>query len=253
MFISGTDVELLVHAFGSGPRTLVTHGGWVGSGELWLPVVEGLPSSWRTVIYDHRGTGATISRAPRITFDQLVDDLLLVLDRLNIRTCIVAGESAGTMVVLEAAIRQPQRFEGMVLVGSRISGQPTPQTERILQGCRMDFPSTMSAFVDACVPEEECVAERAWGKKIVMRSTPKDAIELLTCLEGLDFQARLKSINIPTLVLHGSRDVISPLKNAELVVGALPQAELVIADGAGHVPTITRPQGVADQILAKFN
>jgi pimeloyl-ACP methyl ester carboxylesterase len=37
------------------------------------------------------------------------------------------------------------------------------------------------------------------------------------------------------------------------VVGALPQAELVIADGAGHVPTITRPQWVADQILAKFN
>lgn len=252
MFIRSADAELLAHAFGNGPNALVTHGGWVGSGELWLPVVERLPATWKTIIYDHRGTGATISRSPRITFDQLVDDLFVVLDSLKIDTCILAGESAGTMVVLEAALRQPERFTGLVLVAARLSGQPTPESERMLQGCRTDFAATMSAFVDACVPEEDCAAERAWGKKIVMRSSAKDAIDLMTCLQGLDFQQRLHTIKIPTLVLHGSRDRISPLANARIVAGALPEVQLSIADGVGHVPTVTRPQWVADQIQAKF-
>lgn len=252
MFLKTDEADLLVQSFGSGPRTLVTHGGWVGSGELWLPVVEHMPAGWRTVIYDHRGTGATINRAPHITFERLVEDLFLVLDRLGIEECILAGESAGTMVVLEAASRQPRRFCGLVLVGSRINGAPTPQSERLLHGCRADFAATMSAFVDACVPEADCAAERAWGKKIVMRSTSRDAVELMACLEGHDFRDRLPDIRIPTLVLHGSDDRISPLANAELIAATLPGAELAVADGAGHVPTVTRPQWIASHICATF-
>ena len=252
MFVTSADVDLLVHAFGGGPKTLVTHGGWVGSGELWLPVAERLPPPWRTVVYDHRGTGATISRSRRIEFDHLVDDLFLVLDRLEISTCVLAGESAGTMVALEAALRQPQRFEGLVLVGSRISGRPTPQSERLLQGCRADFAATMGAFVDACVPEPDCAAERAWGRKIVLRSTPQDAAELMTCLEGREFEGRIHAIDIPTLLLHGSLDRISPLGAAQTMAQTMPRAELAIAEGAGHVPTVTRPQWVADRIRAKF-
>jgi pimeloyl-ACP methyl ester carboxylesterase len=116
------------------------------------------------VTFDHRGTGATISRAPRITFDLLVADLFLVLDRLAVGRCVLAGESAGAAVVLEAALRQPQRFSGLVLVGGRYVGERTTQRDRLLQGCRLDFAATMAAFVDACVPEEDCDAERAWGK-----------------------------------------------------------------------------------------
>ena len=110
----------------------------------------------------------------------------------------------------------------------------------------------MNAFVEACVPEEDGAAERAWGKKIVMRSTAKDAIDLMTCMEGRDFQLRLPEINLPALVLHGDRDAISPVANAKAIASAMPHAELAVAEGAGHVPTITRPQWVADLIHAKF-
>lgn len=252
MFIKSADADLLTHTFGTGAKTLVTHGGWVGSGELWLPVVERLGPTWRTVVFDHRGTGATVNRSPRITFEHLVGDLFLVLDVLQIDRCVPAGESAGCMVVLEAALRQPQRFAGLVLIGARTSGAPTPQSDRLLQGCRADFPATMSAFVDACVPEEDCAPERAWGKKIVMRSTAKDAAELMECLQDIDFATQLPRITTPTLVLHGSRDAIAPLATAKALADNLAQAELAVAEGAGHVPTVTRPQWVADQIRSKF-
>ena len=95
MFIKTADASLLVSAFGRGPRTFVAHGGWVGSGELWHAPFDILSRSWRTVTYDHRGTGGTTHTAAEITFEMLVADLFTVLDRLDIKDCVIAAESAG--------------------------------------------------------------------------------------------------------------------------------------------------------------
>ena len=122
MFLKTSDAELLVTSYGDSPRTIIAHGGWVGSGELWAAPFERLSRSWRTVTYDHRGTGATRHSAPAITFDLLVGDLFRVLDALNIDTCVLAAESMGAMVALEAALRHPERFTGLVIVGGRYSG-----------------------------------------------------------------------------------------------------------------------------------
>ena len=248
MFLKTADASILVSAFGDGPRTIVAHGGWVGSGELWLPVFEQLSRRWRVATYDHRGTGATISTAPEITLELLVGDLFRVLDALRVEKCILAGESAGAAIVLEAALRQPARFDGLVIVDGRYVGERSSQLERMLQGCRTDFHGTMDMFVNACVPEEDCEAERAWGKLIVKRSSGQAAVELMECLDGIDIASRLPTLDIPTLVIHGSRDVIAPLASSERLVSLLPRATLAIADGAGHVPTVTRPGWVANQI-----
>jgi len=179
MFLKTKDADFFVTSFGKGPRTFVAHGGWVGSGELWLPPFERLSRNWRTVSFDHRGTGATISRAPKITFDLLVDDLFFVLDSLGIEECVLAGESSGALVVLEAALRQPDRFEGLVLVDGRASSSNTAGAARFIQGCRTDFAATMDTFIRACVTEENAEAEANWGKQIVMRSSGPAAVELM--------------------------------------------------------------------------
>jgi pimeloyl-ACP methyl ester carboxylesterase len=146
MFLKTSDAELLVTSYGDSPRTIVAHGGWVGSGELWAAPFERLSQSWRTVTYDHRGTGATRHSAPAITFDLLVGDLFRVLDALNIDTCVLAAESMGAMVALEAALRHPERFTGLVIVGGRYSGARTPARDRLVAGCKADFRATMEAF-----------------------------------------------------------------------------------------------------------
>jgi aminoacrylate hydrolase len=99
MYLKSDDAEILVSSFGNGPRTLLAHGGWVGSGELWAAPFETLSRSWRAVTYDHRGTGGTRHSAPAITFELLVSDLFRVLDALKIWTCVLAAESMGAMVV----------------------------------------------------------------------------------------------------------------------------------------------------------
>lgn len=230
----------------------MAHGGWVGSGELWAAPFETLSGSWRTVTYDHRGTGGTRHTAPEITFELLVSDLFRILDALSIDTCVLAAESMGAMIAFEAALRCPERFTGLVIVDGRYTGGLTPTRDRLIAGCKVDFAATMDAFVDACVPEADCEAERAWAKLIVKRSNAIAAVQMLECVEHVDVESRLSSIPVPTLVLHGNRDVITPLASSERLVELIPNAKLIVADGAGHVPTITRPQWVAEQIQNFF-
>ncbi len=253
MFVHLPDADILVSEFGAGQRTIVAHGGWVGSGELWHPPFQSLSRSWRCITYDHRGTGATRSRAPAITFDLLVRDLFRVLDARGVERCVIAGESMGAMVAIAAALEQPSRFDGLVIVCGRTSGEISAGMSAMIQGCRNDLAKTMAGFVRACVPEADCEAERDWGLRIVMRSNATSAVELMTCIEGVNFDARWAELKMPVLILQGARDVINPPANAEALAGRLPNASLVMHPDAGHVPTVTRPDWVADQISAHFN
>ena len=252
MFLKSDDADLFVTAFGAGPKTIVAHGGWVGSGELWQQPFEQLSRTWRTVTYDHRGTGATVNRAPAITFELLVNDLFRVLDALKIETCVLAGESAGAFVVLEAALRHPERFTGLVLVDGRYQGGKSVGATRFIEGCKANFAATMEMFVNACTPDENCDAERRWSKQIVMRSNGPDAVQLMECLEPVQLEDRLPSIKQPTLIIHGTLDVITPLANSQNLARLIPNSRLVTIEGAGHVPTVTRPDEVVKAIDELF-
>ena len=253
MFLKSNDAEILISSYGSGNRMFVAHGGFVGSGELWSFTFETLSRSWRSVTYDHRGSGGTRHGAQEITFELLVSDLFRVLDALRIESCVLAGESMGTVVVLEAALRHPERFSGLVLVGGFFSGTRTPGKDDLIKGCKVNFPATMDTFVNRCMPEQNCEAERAWGKQIVNRSNGPSAVQLLECTYNINLESRLASIKLPTLLLHGNLDVVVPLASAERMATLIPNAKLAIAEGAGHVPIVTRPQWVAEQINDFFS
>lgn len=253
MFLRSDDADLFVTSFGAGPRTFVAHGGWVGSGELWLQPFEALSRSWRTVTYDHRGTGATVNRAPRITFELLVTDLFRVLDALEIDRCVLAGESSGALVVLEAALRQPERFSGLVLVDGRPESSNTAGAARFIEGCKTDFEATMDAFVRACVTEQDAQAELRWARQIVLRSDGPAAVQLMESMWTARVAQRLEQIRQPTLLIHGRGDIITPVSASEEMARRIPDARLVIVEDAGHVPVITRPAQVVEAISAFFD
>src|SRR5512134_1648669 len=104
MFIPHAGAELYTVEFGSGPRTLVAHGGWAGSWELWTETFSFLSKTWRSVAYDHRGSGATVATVESIDIETMVGDLFVLLDMLGIQQCVLAAESSGVAVALRAAL-----------------------------------------------------------------------------------------------------------------------------------------------------
>jgi len=252
VFLDINNRKVFSLSFGGGPRTLLAHGGWVGDSELWLQPFKILSQSWRTVTYDHRGTGLTTSVPDDITWQGLVDDLFAVMDALEIETCVLAGESSGVLVALGAYFAHPDRFDGLVLVDGYPGSSAGRSNDERLTAMRLDWPRYWSDFVDNCVTEPDVDHIRRWARRIGARSDSENGARLSTLSGGISFQDRLAEVAVPTLVIHGSDDKIVPLDGGRALAAGIPDSKLVIIEGSGHVPTMTFPVQIADVINAFF-
>lgn len=252
MFLEINNRKVFSLSFGAGPRTLLAHGGWVGNSELWLFPFELLSRSWRTVTYDHRGTGLTTSVPDDITWQGLVDDLFAVMDALEIETCVLAAESTGVLVALGAYFTHPDRFDGLVLVDGYPGSAAGRSNDERLTAMRLDWPRYWSDFVDNCIIEPDADHIRRWARRIGVRSDSEHAVRLSTLSSGINFQDRLTEVAVPTLVIHGSDDKVVPPDNGRALAAGIPGSKLVIVEGSGHVPTMTFPVQIADAINAFF-
>lgn len=252
MFIQHEDAWFFTVSFGTGRRTILGVGGWTGSWELWAGPFTSLSRNWRTAAYDHRGSGATLAPVESITRGHMTADVFAVMDALGIERCVLAGESAGAAIVLQAALERPERFDGLVLVDGLYYRSASTEPDRFALGLQQDYPRTVAAFVDACVPEPDSEPIRHWGRQILMRASQAAAIQLHACMNGVDLRPQVSQIRLPTLILHGEADAILPVESSRWLATQLPNCQLHIFTGAGHVPTVTRPREVAEEIDRMF-
>lgn len=251
MFVTRADARLHTLVFGSGPLSLLAVGGWIGPGDLWLDVFGHLPH-WRCVTFDHRGTGATAHGPRPIGVEDQVDDLLGVADTLALQPCVLAAESAGVGIALQAALQAPGRFAGLVLVGGSWKRPAPGAFDGIAAAVRRDYDAFLRVFVDACLNDSDSPDLRRWGLQVLQRSGAGHALQSLECRAELGVEDRLESIDLPALVLHGSADRIAPPADSRELARRLPRATLHELPGAGHVPTVTRPAEVARLIDTRF-
>lgn len=247
MFTRLGDLNVNTVSFGTGERTIVGVGGWIGNWELWQQPFEILSRSYHTIAYDHPGAGETVVPPDALTFECQVDTLFHLLDAYGIERCILAGESNGGTTAVAAVARQPERFEALVLVDSPMCDFENEPTRQFVDGLRADHEGTMRAFVDFCIPEPDSDHLKRWLLRILMRPDVDTAIALLEAMDAVDLRASLDDIGIPALVMVGELD---PLPNngvdaAQDTAERIPDAKLQVLTGAGHVPTLTRPDDVA--------
>lgn len=253
MFINVGDAKIYTTAFGSTTSPVIVGiGGWIGSWELWAEPFSILSQSWHTIAYDHRGAGATIAPVESIAFKRLVDDVFAVLDAYNVENCVLAAESAGALTALGAALKHPERITGLVSVDGMYFRDTPPEKDLFLLGLRKAYSATLDSFVETCIPESDSDHIKRWGRQIIDRASQEAAIALYRSAGEIDLRNELSLISQPTLILHGEADGIVPVNEARQLSEILPNAKLSILPGAGHVPTMTRPQEIAHEIMNFF-
>ena len=253
MFIDVADGKLFALRHGDRTKpTIVGIGGFVGSSELWAEPFAQLSDRWSTIAYDHRGAGASIAATSSITFDNLVDDLFAVMDAYGVERGAIAAESSGALTALTAALARPDRVSHLVIVDGLYHSEPSsgPGLDDWQRYLLTSYGAWATQFVDDCTPEPDSDHIKAWGHKILNRVAPEDAVALSNASPDVDIRPRLPEILHPTLVIHGRLDVPVPLEHAQQLAESIPNAELVIFEDAGHVPSMTRPSAVADAISA---
>ncbi len=237
MFLDIDGNRVFALAFGAGPRTLLAHGGWVSNVEDWLATLAPLSARWRTVVYDHRGAGLTRVPLERISTEALVDDVFRAM---------------------RAVLARPERFDGLVLMNGcgEVRSPELPVVPRVPPS---KWPGDTHAdrlrwFVERCTPEPDSEHIRRWGEYILARATPEAAERLFTmeAAQPVDWARELPRLRIPTLIVHGALDAFYRTEHMRYVQSLIPDSELVVMEGSGHLPAMTRPLEVAAHVERFF-
>jgi len=239
-------VELALDDRGSGPALLFVHG-FPLNGTLWRHQAGAVPG-WRTLIPDLRGTGR--SDAPDLGYSMATyaDDLAALLDAVGVDDVVLVALSMGGYVAFEFLRRHRPRVRGLVLVDTRPQAD-SAEGRRAREAAMADAREGGAALIAEQMlprllakgaPEPLRDAVRAMmasnpvpgivGALAAMRDRP-DSTELLPSLQDL-----------PTLVVVGAEDTITPPATAEGMAKAIPGAKLAVIADAAHLAPLEQPE-----------
>jgi pimeloyl-ACP methyl ester carboxylesterase len=225
--------------------------------------VDGLRDRFRLITYDARGSGDSDHPSTGYRFDDHLADAIAVLDATSTSKASVVAASAGTHVAVLLASRVPDRVQRLVLIAppmdvrSEDGRDGTAEPEDGYAGAathpdwRTDYPGFVPWFISAVFPEsrsETTIAE------IVAIAREADHAMLLQQGREIDWDdapRHLTEVRCPTLVIQGAADQTLELESVKAVAAAIPGANLVILEGLGHRPDISRP-AIVNPILIDF-
>jgi pimeloyl-ACP methyl ester carboxylesterase len=231
--------ELYYAQAGQGqPALLFVHGAG-GDHTIWGEQLRELAPNFSVAALDLNGHGRSPAREGE-GFQTYTEDVLAVLEALAMPT-VVVGHSMGGAIALMVALQRPKNLVGLGLVGTGAKLRVHPQ---ILELCQTDFERAIDfivqwAFAEQSPPE---LRERARAQ---MRRTGADALfrDFSSC-NTFDVMARLSEIALPTLILCGRDDKLTPVKYSEYLQQNIPTAQLKIIEGAGHMVMLEQPRAV---------
>ena len=247
--------HLFITDRGSGePVLLIT--GWTISSAVFDPIADLYLPHVRVIAYDHRGTGRSAAWPGPVSSALLAADAARVLDDRGLESAHVVGLSMGAAVALELAIRMPSRVKSLVLVGGGAGGPatslPPPRTAVSAIGSvladtarhRRPWPAAalFSARFRAERPDLVGAYVPAFGEH---RAPPWAIVWQTLAVSCFARGTSLGRVRAPTLVLHGSEDVMSPADNARGLADGIPGAELHLVEGVGHAVPLEHPEASA--------
>ncbi|HEX5586515.1 MAG TPA: alpha/beta fold hydrolase [Acidimicrobiia bacterium] len=235
--------------------------------QVWARQFRSLPDAgFRTVAFDGRGHGESTVGETGHSIENLAEDLAAVLTTLDLRDAILVGHSMGGMAVQGLAVHHPdvlaERVRGIVLLSTspRSFASDARRTRRSLErvvGFVPDVGAVMRqrnlglliarvGFGDD--PDPRCVEATRQMLGGTSRETMREAGRAL--LE-LDFTDELPRLRIPTLVIVGSADLLTPPRESRTIADLVPDAELVELPRAGHMLMYERTEEL-DRLIGEF-
>lgn len=230
------------------PVVVLLHG-YPLNRSMWREQVDALSARHRVVAPDLRGHGETQASGEATTMEALAQDVAALLDELRIERVVLGGLSMGGYVALAFYRLFPQRVGALVLADTRA----TPDTGEARRGreesARKALTEGMPAIADAMLPkllapatveEQPDVAARV--RAMICATKPEGAAAALRAMAvRRDQTDLLPQISVPTLIIVGSEDTLTPPRDAQAMHRAIDGSRLEIIDGAGHLSNVERP------------
>jgi pimeloyl-ACP methyl ester carboxylesterase len=221
----------------SGAPLLFLHGAG-DSHLLWNGQLAAFAGTHCTYALDLPGHGRSTGQA-RDTISAYAAIVHKFLDALGIDKTIVAGSSMGGAVAQTLALESPELVSGLVLVGT---GARLRVASAFIDGVKTDFQSTARALVEHYYAPGAPETLRNKSLAQLVKSGAAVLAQDFAACDRFDIRDRLPEILMPTLVVCGAEDKMTPPKYSEYLARHIPHSQLVLVPGAGHMVMLEQPQ-----------
>jgi 3-oxoadipate enol-lactonase len=255
--VTVSGVELAVEVRGDGPACVLVHG-FPFDRTMWRHQLAGL-SRWKRIAPDLRGFGASGLPPDGGSMGRYADDLVGMLDALEVPQAVFCGLSMGGYILFELLRRYRDRVRGLVLADTRAEADAADgkrgrdemiavaKTEGPAGIAKRMLPKLLAPATMQSQPEVEQQV-----REMIQRASVPGIIGALEAMkERPDSRALLPEISVPTLVIVGVDDALTPPPLSRAMADAIPGARYAEVPAAGHLSLLEQPL-VASRLLTDF-
>lgn len=226
--------------------------GFPFSSEMWKGQTQMLKDNkenLRILTYDLRGHGRSDVGDGQYTIEQFVDDLISLLDYLKIAKTILCGFSMGGYIALRAIERNPDRFNALVLCDTMSTADSNEAKIRRTNSIKIVKKEGVERFAEGFL--KAVFAPQTFNTKpgiineirrTVLSNTPLGICGALLAMAGrTDTTEALPKIGVPTLILVGEHDAVTPPSAAKSMHDRITNSRLHLIANAGHMSNLENP------------
>lgn len=226
---------------------------------MWQKQIEEFGNDYFCVSYDVRGLGESPTDDGQFTMEAFVDDLEMILDGLKLEKSILCGLSMGGYISLRAVERFQNKFSALILCDTKSEADNNEGKLKRAAAIRQinsgGFAEFVESFIRNCFSEKFINEQKEEYKKIVDRSKKNSPLGVKGCLLAMagrtDTTGSLNKINLPTLLICGREDKLTPPDIMKSMSDKISRAKFSIVENAGHMSPVEQP-AVVNKAIKDF-
>jgi pimeloyl-ACP methyl ester carboxylesterase len=240
-----------------GPNVVFVHG-FPLNRLMWEPQMDALRGSCHVVAPDMRGFGASEVPTGTISMRRMADDVDALVTTLELEPIVLVGLSMGGYVALEYLRNYGPKVRALVLADTRAAGDSAEARTGRSQMIQKVASEGPAAIAEEMLPKLLSPGTIQGDEELVVRARrmieTTSAAGIAAALAGMAERANstdlLGSIAVPTLVVVGSEDTVTPRDEAAAMAASIPGARLAVVEGAGHLSNLERPEEFNKELRA---
>ncbi len=242
---------------GAGSETLVFLNGFGTQQTVWRHQVESLRDRYRTVTFDHVGSGRSMideyTPARYASLHDYADDVLALVDELAADRFSLVGHSVGGMLGAIVAIAEPDRCRRLVMIGASprylnapgyVGGFEAADIEGVLAAMATDYQAWAAGFSTQVAGNPDRPGVAAEYAEFLRSLRPDIAQASLRTIFTSDMRSILPRLSVPTLILQATADIAVPAPVAHYLHANIPGSRLHEVAFAGHLPHMLAPAAI---------
>jgi pimeloyl-ACP methyl ester carboxylesterase len=254
----GVSLYYEVHGHGE-PLLLIM--GLGANAHFWEFQIPAFAERYRTIVFDNRGAGRSDKPAGPYTIQQLADDAVQILEAAGAHRAHVLGLSMGGMIAQDLALRHPERVASLALAAT--FARPDEQAKTLRMDSAFD-PKTVETkqifrFMMSMVLSPEFIQrEKEWLRGLLEKAqaygfSVEAFLAQASAVMNHDAAEKLKTLQMPTLVLTGTQDLLVPPHHSDELARLIPGARLVKVEGGTHGFNVERKDEFNQIVLDFFS